>query len=120
MTVNKREIGFSYTVGAARALDALKAERGAADLRTLVTGDCKLEGMTDIILTLSLWDEKKRAAEEPDYKPKPLTREDVALLPVADLYALFGEAMAAMERDQRRSVQAEASEKKSTPDAASF
>lgn len=119
MKLNGREIGFSYTVGAARDLDALKAERGAADLRALVSGDGKLGGMSDVILTLSRWAEKRRAAEEPGYKPQPLTIDELELLPLAELYALFGEAMAAMERDQRRSVETEDPEKKRAPDAAS-
>lgn len=112
MKVNDREIGFAYTVGAAKELEALKTERGAADLRALVEGDGKLDAMADVVLLLSRWHEKKRALEEQGYAPQPLTREETELLPLAALYTLFGEAMDAMQRDQTRSVEIGDTQKK--------
>lgn len=120
MQINGRVIGFAYTVGAKKEVDALCAARGAENLKGLVSGtpEQQSEGMAGVILALSAWGEKLRAAEEPGYTPRPLTPEELELVTVADFNALFAEALEAMTRDSGRTVETAEQPQKKTGESA--
>lgn len=105
-----RELYFAYTVGAKKELDRLIAAHGGRNLHDLVTGtpEAQEAGTLGTVLILSKWGEKLRAAEEPGYEPQPLTEAELELFTVAENAALFEDALAAMVRDSRREVEAEA------------
>lgn len=119
MIVNKREPGFAYTVGAAEAFDKLFERERVQSLKELIDGDRQREGMIEAVIILSYWHEKKRACEEEGYIEEPLLREELLLLPMGEFSALFGEAMEAMNRDMRRTVETADGAKKNRESGAS-
>lgn len=119
MIVNKREPGFSYTVGAAEDFEKLFEQEGVQGIKELIDGPRQREGMIQTVLILSAWNEKKRALETDGYIEEPLLREELLMLPMGEFAALFGEAMEAMNRDMRRTVQTADPAKKNEGDAAS-
>jgi hypothetical protein len=105
MIVNKREPGFAYTVGADEDFEKLFEREGVQDIKELIGGPRQREGMIQTVLILSAWHEKKRALETDGYIEEPLMREELLMLSMGEFTALFGEAMEAMNRDMRRTVQ---------------
>lgn len=110
MELNGRKLHFAYTVGAKREADGLIAAHGGQSLQDLLTGSPEAQdaGTCGMILILSKWGEKLHAAEDPDYEPRPITAEELELVPLNVHAALYNEALAAMVRDSRREVEAEA------------
>ena len=119
MIVNRREPGFAYTVGAAEEFDRLFEREGVQSIKELIDGEHQREGMTEAVLILSRWHEKKRANEEDGYCERPLTREELLLLPMGDFALLFSEAMEAMTRDMRSTVKTADAAKKNGESGAS-
>ena len=110
MELNGRQLYFAYTVGAKREADNLIAAHGGQNLNDLLGGSPEDQeaGTCGMILILSKWGEKLHAAEEPGYEPRPITAEELDLVPLNVHAALYNEALAAMVRDSRREVEAEA------------
>ena len=110
MNINGRELHFAFTVGAKKEFDRLIAAHGGQNLHDLVTGtpEAQEAGTLGTVLILSRWGEKLHAAEEPGYEPRPLTEEELDLVPLNVHASLYNEALAAMVRDSRREVEAEA------------
>lgn len=113
----QREHGFLFSVGAEQELARLCPGGDLKRLGELMTRrDADAIGLSvEMICILSRWHEKARALEEPGYEPRPLTPEELQLLPMAVFAALQAEAMDAMRRDAGQTVEAEPAKKAAAP-----
>ena len=113
----KKEYGFLFSVGAEQELARLCPGGDLARLGELLTRkDADAVGLVvELVCVLSRWHEKARALEEPGYEPRPLTAEELSLLPMAEFAALQNEAMLAMRRDAGQTVEAEPGKKQKAP-----
>ena len=70
----------------------------------------------ELICILSKWHEKARALElGAGCEQRPLTKDEILLLPLPAFKQLQAEALAAMARDGQQTVEAEPEKKRSAP-----
>ncbi len=113
-----RDYGFLFSVGAEQEVAARCPGGEISRLRDMIGagGSAKIDFTVDLICILSRWHEKARAFElGTGYEERPLTREEILLLPLPAFKALQTEALAAMLRDQQQTVEAEPEKKSAAP-----
>ena len=113
-----KEYGFLYSVGAEQEIARLCPGEDLKRIREILAGSTAetIEKRVQILCILSRWHEKARALEEGErYEPKPLTREELLLLPNVRFQELHSEALQAMLRDNGRTVEAEPAKKDEAP-----
>lgn len=113
-----REYGFLYSVGAEQEIARLCPGEDLKRIREILVGSTAetIEKRVQILCILSRWHEKARELEEgAGYEPKPLTSEELLLLPNVRFQELHSEALQAMLRDQGRTVEAEPAKKDEAP-----
>lgn len=113
-----RPYGFLLSVGAEQELARLCPGEDLHRLREILTGRSAeaIGSSAEMLCILSRWHEKAQAMEQgPGYEQRPLTTEELLLLPQWKFRALQAEALSAMLRDQGRTVEAEAGKKEKAP-----
>lgn len=113
MEIYGREYGFKLTVGASARIADMCPGGELGKVGELMKG--RYSKVTkvgaDFIVALSEGYETARKFAEPGYVPQPLTRELLMSLDVKTFTAVQQAAMDAFSRDQRTSVEVEASKK---------
>lgn len=117
MEIRGKTYDFLLSVGAEQEIARLCRDGELKNLKELLTaGNAEaIESNKEVLCILSRWAEKARAFFEPDYEPQPLSKELLDLLPIAQYRLLQAEAMQAMARDQRQTVEAEPEKKRNSP-----
>ena len=113
-----REYGFLYSVGAEQEIARLCPGEDLKRMREILAGTTAetIGAGVEMLCILSRWHEKARALEEgAGYEPKPLTSEELLLLPKVRFKELQGEALQAVLRDNGRTVEAEPAKKDEAP-----
>lgn len=113
-----RPYGFLLSVGAEQELARLCPGENLRGLREILTGRSAdaIGSSVEMLCILSRWYEKAQAMEQGSgYEPRPLTAEELLLLPQWKFEALQSEALSAMLRDQGRTVEAEPPKKEKAP-----
>ncbi len=118
MQVYGREVGFRFTVGASAQISDLCPEGDIQRLGELLDGAYGQvsRDTAAIIVALSEGDEQARRFEDPGYKPRPLTVEEVMSLRPAEFMELQKAAMAAWAADKETTVEVEPEKKDSGKD----
>lgn len=114
----KREYGFLFSVGAEQELARLCPDGDLRRIKEILDRqDADSIGLNvEMLCILSRWHEKARALESGDAEDsRPLTEDELLLLPLAAFKELQAEALAAMLRDSRQTVEAEAEKKEEAP-----
>ena len=113
----KREHGFLFCVGAEQELARLCPGGDISRLREAMgNGADAMDFNIELLCILSRWHEKAQALEQGSgYEEKPLTREELLLLPLPAFKALQAQAMEAMLRDREQTVEAKAEKKRNLP-----
>ena len=116
MASEKREYGFLFCVGAEQELARLCPDNDLSRMgEALARKDADaIELSIELICILSRWHEKARAIETGE-EERPLTRDELLLLPLPAFKRLQDEALAAMLRDARQSVEVEREKKGKAP-----
>lgn len=109
-----KEYGFLYSVGADQELRELM-ERKSRPEASGTNRSAALDLMIERLCILSRWYEKARKFEDASYTEAPLTPELIRLLPVLTFNALQLEAVDAMARDTKQTVEAEKPKKEKAP-----
>ena len=113
----QREYGFLFSVGAEQELTRLCPGGELGCLKEAMgSGSQAIDFSVELICILSRWYEKAQALElGPGYEQRPLTRDEILLLPLPAFRDLQAEALAAMARDQKQTVEAEPEKKRGLP-----
>ena len=116
MAGEKREHGFLFCVGAEQELARLCPDNDLTRMgEMLARKDADaIDVSVEMICILSRWFEKARALET-GAEERPLTRDELLLLPLPAFKRLQNEALAAMLRDARQSVETEPEKKRKAP-----
>lgn len=112
MDIHGRTIGFKFTTGASIALASICPNGDVGKLKQLLTSKGKntadaLEIAIKIIAILSEGFELSKKFEEPGYKPRPLTVEEICSLPVKTIHALQAVAMKQLKDDSATDIELE-------------
>lgn len=113
-----RPYGFLLSVGAEQELARICPGEDLHRIREILTGRSAdtIGSSVEMLCILSRWYEKAQALEQgPGYEQRPLTAEELLLLPQGKFQALQAEALASMVRDQGRTVEAETGKKEKAP-----
>ncbi len=109
-----KEYGFLYSVGADQELREL-ADRTSHAEAPGASRTAAVDLLIERLCILSRWYERARKFEDPDYTEAPLTPELLRLLPILTFNALQLEAVDAMARDTKQTVEAEKQKKEKAP-----
>lgn len=118
MQVYGREVGFRFTVGASAQISDLCPDGDIQRLGELLTGQYGQvsRDTAAIIVALSVGYEDARRFEEPSYKPRPLSVQEVMSLRPAEFMELQKAAMAAWAADKATTVEVAPEKKDSGKD----
>ena len=121
MQVHGREVGFRFTVGASAKISDLCPDGDISRLGEVLEGQYGkvARDSVAIIAALSEGHEQARAFEEPGYKPRPLTVEEVMALRMDKFTLLQQAALAAWMEDSKPTVEVEPEKKEGGEDRAS-
>lgn len=121
MQVHGREVGFRFTVGASAKISDLCPGGDISRLGEVLEGQYGkvVRDSAAIIAALSEGQEQARFFEEPGYKPRPLTVEEVMTLRVDEFARLQQAALAAWLADSKPTVEVEPEKKEGGEDRAS-
>lgn len=113
MQVYGREVGFRFTVGASAQISDLCPEGDIQRLGELLDGQYGQvsRDTAAIIVALSQGHEQARRFEDPAYKPRPLSVEEVMSLRPAEFMELQKAALSAWAADKSTTVEAEPEKK---------
>lgn len=111
MEIFGKNYDFLLSVGAEEEIAHLCPDGDIRKLGELMGGENAIAGAKKTACILSRWHEKRRAFEEPDYEPAPLTEELLDLLPFSCFTALQTEVMAAFRRDMKQNVEVDDAKK---------
>lgn len=113
MQIYGREYGFKLTVGASARIADLCPGGDLSKVGELMQGRYSkiTRAGADFIVALSEGFETARKFEAPGYEPRPLSRELLMSLDPKTFTAVQQAAMDAFARDQRTTVEVEASKK---------
>lgn len=113
MQVYGREVGFRFTVGASAQIADLCPEGDIQRLGELLDGQYGQvsRDTAAIVAALSEGYEQARRFEDPAYKPRPLSAEEVMSLRPAEFMELQKAAMAAWAADKETTVEVEPEKK---------
>jgi hypothetical protein len=118
MQVYGREVGFRFTVGASAEISDLCPEGDIKRLGELLNGSYGQvsRDTAAIIVALSEGHERARRFEDPTYKPRPLSVEEIMSLSPAEFMDLQRAALAAWVEDKKPTVEVEPEKKESGKD----
>ena len=121
MQVHGREVGFRFTVGASAKISDLCPDGDISRLGEVLEGQYGkvARDSAAIVAALSEGHEQARSFEEPGYKPRPLTVDEVMTLRMDEFAKLQQEALAAWMEDSKPTVEVEPEKKESGEDQAS-
>ena len=114
----EREYGFLFCVGAEQELARLCPGGDLTRMKEHFAGNnaAAIDFGVELICILSKWHEKARALElGAGCEQRPLTKDEILLLPLPAFKQLQAEALAAMARDGQQTVEAEPEKKRSAP-----
>ncbi len=113
MQVYGREVGFRFTVGASAQISDLCPEGDIQRLGELLDGQYGQvsRDTAAIIVALSEGHEQARRFEDPAYKPRPLSVEEVMSLRPAEFMELQKAALSAWAADKETTVEVEPEKK---------
>ena len=112
----ERETGFLFCVGAEQEIARLCPGQDLTRMKEFFAGNnaAAIDFGVELICILSRWYEKARALElGAGYEQRPLTKEEILLLPLPAFKQLQAEALTAMARDGQQTVEAEPEKKRS-------
>ncbi len=117
MASETKKYGFLFCVGAEQELARLCPGNDLSRMgETLTRKDADaIELSVELICILSRWYEKARAFETGEEERRPLTRDELLLLPLPAFKRLQDEALAAMLRDAKQSVEVDPQKKGKAP-----
>lgn len=115
MQVHGREVGFRFTVGASAKISDLCPDGDIIRLGEMLEGQYGqvTRDTAAIMAALSEGYEQARSFEEPGYKPRPITAEEVMSLTMSEFSALQQAALAAWTEDSKPTVEVEPEKKES-------
>lgn len=118
MQVYGREVGFRFTVGASAKISDLCPEGDIQRLGELLDGAYGQvsRDAAAIIVALSEGHEQAQRFEDPAYKPRPLSVEEIMSLRPAEFMELQKAALSAWAADKATTVEAEPEKKDSGKD----
>lgn len=118
MQVYGREVGFRFTVGASAKIADLCPDGDIERLGELLNGSYGQvsRDTSAIIVALSEGYEQAQRFEDPAYKPRPLSVEEIMSLRPAEFMELQQAAMAAWVEDKKTTVEVEPEKKESGKD----
>lgn len=118
MQVYGREVGFRFTVGSSAQISDLCPEGDIQRLGELLDGSYGQvsRDTAAIIVALSEGHEQARQFEDPGYKPRPLSVEEVMSLRPAEFMDLQKAALSAWAADKATTVEVEPEKKDSGKD----
>lgn len=121
MQVHGREVGFRFTVGASAKISDLCPDGNINRLGEALEGHYGkvARDSAAIIAALSEGHEQARSFEEPGYKPRPLTAEEVMTLRMDEFSRLQQAALAAWMEDSKPTVEVEPEKKEGGKDRVS-
>lgn len=121
MQVHGREVGFRFTVGASAKISDLCPDGDISRLGEVLEGQYGkvARDSAAIIAALSEGHEQAYCFEEPGYKPRPLTVEEIMTLRMDEFSRLQQAALAAWMEDSRPTVKVEPEKKEGGEDRAS-
>lgn len=114
MKVHGREIGFLRTVKTTCDLAELCPDKDIEKLQVLLDGDIATAQKTaaSLIQFLNEGYEMSRHFEDPQYKPHPLTKDEILYLDEETYKALFEEAVQAFMAGAAQTVEVEPTKSK--------
>lgn len=115
MQIYGREVGFRFTVGASAKISDLCPDGDITRLGEVLEGQYGqvTRDTAAIMVALSEGHEQARSFEEPGYKPRPITAEEVMSLTMSEFNALQQAALAAWVEDSKPTVEVEPEKKES-------
>lgn len=118
MQVYGREVGFRFTVGASAKIADLCPDGDIERLGELLNGSYgKVSRDTAaIVVALSEGYEQAQRFEDPAYKPRPLSVEEIMSLRPAEFMELQQAAMTTWVEDKKATVEVELEKKESGKD----
>lgn len=118
MQVYGREVGFRFTVGASAKIADLCPDGDIERLGELLNGNYGQvsRDTASIVVALSEGYEQAQRFEDPSYKPRPLSVEEIMSLRPAEFMALQKAALSAWAADKATTVEAEPEKKDSGKD----
>lgn len=121
MQIYGREVGFRFTVGASAKISDLCPDGDITRLGEVLEGQYGkvARDSAAIIAALSEGHEQAHCFEEPGYKPRPLTVEEIMTLRMDEFSRLQQAALAAWMEDNRPTVEVEPEKKEGGEDRAS-
>lgn len=121
MQIYGREVGFRFTVGASAKISDLCPDGDITRLGEVLEGQYGkvARDSAAIIAALSEGHEQAHCFEEPGYKPRPLTVEEIMTLRMDEFSSLQQAALAAWMEDSRPTVEVEPEKKEGGEDRAS-
>lgn len=113
MQIYGREVGFRFTVGASAKISELCPDGDITRLGEVLEGQYGqvTRDTAAIMVALSEGHEQARSFEEPGYKPRPITAEEVMSLTMSEFNALQQAALTAWMGDSRPTVEVEPEKK---------
>lgn len=117
MDINGVQYGLLYSVGAEAEIARLCPGEDLRQIRGILSGGTAdaIDRNAELVCILSRWHERAMHFADPEYRENPLTREIVALLPVAAFAELQKAALATILADGRTTVEAETEKKEEAP-----
>ena len=118
MQVYGREVGFRFTVGASAMIADLCPDGDIERLGELLNGSYGQvsRDTAAIVVALSEGYEQAQRFENPAYKPRPLSVEEIMSLRPAEFMELQQAALAAWVEDKKATVEVEPEKKASGKD----
>lgn len=118
MQVYGREVGFRFTVGASVKIADLCPDGDIERLGELLDGSYGQvsRDIVAIVVALSEGYEQAQRFEDPAYKPRTLSVEEIMSLRPAEFMELQSAAMAAWAEDKKATVEVEPEKKESGKD----
>lgn len=115
MQIYGREVGFRFTVGASAKISDLCPDGDITRLGEVLEGQYGkvARDSAAIIAALSEGHEQARSFEEPGYRPRPLTAEEVLTLRMGEFAQLQQAALAAWAEGSKPTVEVEPEKKES-------
>lgn len=115
MQIYGREVGFRFTVGASAKISDLCPDGDITRLGEVLEGQYGkvARDSAAIIAALSEGHEQARSFEEPGYRPRPLTAEEVLTLRMGEFAQLQQAALTAWAEGSKPTVEVEPEKKES-------
>jgi len=110
MVIHGREVHFALTVGATRTISRLCPENDIKNIGLIFEAkntDKIIDTIAELSAAMSEGYEKQQKYKDPNYKPNPLTQDEVLTLTIQELTALQEELMKEIGVGMEVSVEAE-------------